>query len=149
MSYSVVISEKRVCNTDEFTCRKAKGECIPLTWMCDGNPDCSDGSDEKECNETCRDDEFTCGNGKCIQKIWVCDRDDDCQDGTDELNCPNITCSESEFACVKDNTCITLNWRCDGDFDCTDQTDEIVSDDYIYYSIVLLHYGYLKNVFPK
>ncbi|XP_025410489.1 very low-density lipoprotein receptor-like isoform X2 [Sipha flava] len=117
--------KKRVCNTDEFTCRKTKGECIPLTWMCDGNADCSDGSDEKECNETCRDDEFTCGNGKCIQKLWVCDRDDDCQDGTDELNCPNITCLQSEFACIKDNTCITLNWRCDGDFDCTDHTDEI------------------------
>ncbi|XP_025410491.1 very low-density lipoprotein receptor-like isoform X4 [Sipha flava] len=119
------ICQKRVCNTDEFTCRKTKGECIPLTWMCDGNADCSDGSDEKECNETCRDDEFTCGNGKCIQKLWVCDRDDDCQDGTDELNCPNITCLQSEFACIKDNTCITLNWRCDGDFDCTDHTDEI------------------------
>lgn len=50
-SCSVVISEKRVCNTDEFTCRKAKGECIPLTWMCDGNPDCTDGSDEKECSK--------------------------------------------------------------------------------------------------
>ncbi|VVC43730.1 Hypothetical protein CINCED_3A006528 [Cinara cedri] len=119
------ICQKRVCNTDEFTCRKTKGECIPLTWMCDGNPDCSDGSDEKECNETCRDDEFTCSNGKCIQKIWVCDRDDDCQDGTDELNCPNITCSSTEFACVKDNNCIASSWRCDGDYDCTDHTDEM------------------------
>ncbi|XP_050433237.1 very low-density lipoprotein receptor-like isoform X1 [Adelges cooleyi] len=118
------ICQKRVCNADEFTCRKTKGECIPLTWMCDGNADCSDGSDERECNETCRDDEFTCGDGKCIQKMWVCDRDDDCQDGSDERHCPNLVCSQSEFACVKDNMCISLNWKCDGDFDCSDKTDE-------------------------
>lgn len=45
------ISEKKVCGLDEFTCRSTKGECVPLTWMCDGNRDCSDGSDEKSCSK--------------------------------------------------------------------------------------------------
>ncbi|XP_025410492.1 very low-density lipoprotein receptor-like isoform X5 [Sipha flava] len=117
------ICHNKPCNNQQFQCEL--GSCISDFLVCDGNADCLNKADEMNCNETCRDDEFTCGNGKCIQKLWVCDRDDDCQDGTDELNCPNITCLQSEFACIKDNTCITLNWRCDGDFDCTDHTDEI------------------------
>lgn len=44
-------SEQKVCGVDEFTCRSASGECVPLTWMCDDNPDCSDGSDEKACSK--------------------------------------------------------------------------------------------------
>lgn len=42
---------QKVCSADEFTCRSVPGECIPLTWMCDDNADCSDGSDEKTCSE--------------------------------------------------------------------------------------------------
>lgn len=41
-----------MCGADEFTCRSAAGECVPLTWMCDDNPDCSDSSDEKACSES-------------------------------------------------------------------------------------------------
>ena len=38
------------CNTDiEFQCRN--GECIALSWKCDRDPDCGDGSDEIDCND--------------------------------------------------------------------------------------------------
>nr|CAD7399348.1 unnamed protein product [Timema cristinae] len=42
---------QKVCSPEEFTCRSQLGECVPLTWMCDDNADCSDGSDEKACSK--------------------------------------------------------------------------------------------------
>ena len=44
-------------------------ECIDLSWLCDGIPDCSGGEDEVDC--VCSDDEFQCN---------VCGRDDECDD---------------------------------------------------------------------
>ena len=35
------------CSTHQFEC--AKGQCIPQTWMCDGENDCGDFSDEQHC----------------------------------------------------------------------------------------------------
>ena len=35
------------CNDDEFNCRN--GECIPIQKRCNGIPNCSDKSDEKQC----------------------------------------------------------------------------------------------------
>lgn len=36
------------CHTDEFQCR-LDSLCIPLRWQCDGDTDCMDLSDEKNC----------------------------------------------------------------------------------------------------
>lgn len=36
------------CQNDDFKCRET-GICIPRPWLCDGNADCKDGSDELEC----------------------------------------------------------------------------------------------------
>ncbi len=35
------------CSTDQMRC--AAGKCIPLTWLCDGDPDCEDGAEELGC----------------------------------------------------------------------------------------------------
>lgn len=44
-------TEKHVCTPEEFTCKSSEGECIPMSWVCDGNPDCSNGSDETTCSK--------------------------------------------------------------------------------------------------
>ncbi len=41
------------CGANEHQCRN--GECINLDFLCDGQRDCLDGSDESE--ETCSDPE--------------------------------------------------------------------------------------------
>lgn len=39
------------CTAEQFSCHSGNGECVTLTWMCDGNLDCSDSSDEAECSK--------------------------------------------------------------------------------------------------
>jgi len=37
------------CRDDWFKCANS-GRCIPARWICDGDNDCSDMSDERNCN---------------------------------------------------------------------------------------------------
>jgi len=48
----------KTCTPEQFTCHSGNGECVALTWMCDGNVDCSDGSDEAECSKLLHVDYF-------------------------------------------------------------------------------------------
>uniref|UniRef100_A0A665UZW2 Heparan sulfate proteoglycan 2 n=1 Tax=Echeneis naucrates TaxID=173247 RepID=A0A665UZW2_ECHNA len=92
------------CRADQATCQS--GECIPRDYICDGERDCSDGSDEFRCGKIqrkalivilclvpgtpspCEPNEFKCKNGRCALKLWRCDGDNDCEDNSDETDCP-------------------------------------------------------------
>ncbi|KAK8728725.1 hypothetical protein OTU49_009114 [Cherax quadricarinatus] len=127
LSVSVTLASA-ACRTTEFPCDKNR--CLPLNWMCDGDPDCTDSTDEQpeNCNKTlvrvCRSTEFKCGNGNCIPSTWKCDGQDDCRDNSDEASQECNTCFVGEFQCLSNKQCITGSWKCNGQEDCADGSDE-------------------------
>nr|XP_025956291.1 very low-density lipoprotein receptor [Dromaius novaehollandiae] len=114
------------CEESQFAC--SNGRCIPLLWKCDGDEDCSDGSDETTCvKKTCAESDFVCNSGQCVPNRWQCDGDPDCEDGSDESAelCHMRTCRVNEINCGPQSTqCIPVSWKCDGERDCDSGEDE-------------------------
>ncbi|KAJ8870464.1 hypothetical protein PR048_029486 [Dryococelus australis] len=146
----VLLAEHKECRADMFRCDASR--CITQYWVCDGDYDCVDGSDEDPAhckNSTCGPLQFTCKSGRCIPMTWTCDLDPDCGEGDDSdehnncgtCSCPTrsfslfyfilVVCAASEYPeClatefVCDNKhCVSFDHYCDGDDDCHDGSDE-------------------------
>uniref|UniRef100_A0ABI7ZGU2 EGF-like domain-containing protein n=1 Tax=Felis catus TaxID=9685 RepID=A0ABI7ZGU2_FELCA len=131
---------RAVCAPHEFQC--SNRSCLAAVFVCDGDDDCGDGSDERGCADpACGPREFRCGGGggggggACIPERWVCDRQFDCEDRSDEAAelcgragpgataAPASCAAAAQFAC-RSGECVHLGWRCDGDRDCKDKSDE-------------------------
>ncbi|KAE9418269.1 hypothetical protein Angca_005905, partial [Angiostrongylus cantonensis] len=117
------------CMADERAC--ANNECVKADYICDGEPDCRDRSDELNCPtmRQCEPNEFKCQNQRCVQKMWLCDGDDDCGDNSDERDCgvqsPGEMCKKTEFQCHDQRQCVPSSFHCDGTNDCRDGSDEV------------------------
>lgn len=122
------LEEPQVCDIEsEFQCHTS-GICIPKSWVCDGQIDCDDKSDEAPgrckgkrytyCNvwklhcsavsesAACPANHFRCDNGRCIFNSWLCDGRNDCGDYSDEST--KVGCSKCFDSAPQAHCCYTI-----------------------------------------
>jgi len=77
-----------VCGCPGGQWRCGSGECVVLEAQCDGQRQCSDGSDEAadQCEQTtCGPHLFQCQSGsQCVSNTQVCNGASNCKDASDE-----------------------------------------------------------------
>ena len=115
-------------------------KCIDEEFLCDGNNDCADASDEAfENNEDpCHTKQdkckhlgtltFKCDGVKCVRNTALCDGIHTCVDGYDETpqSCHTASeCPRDKFQCTSTKNCIPAKWVCDRHIDCADSSDEL------------------------
>lgn len=104
--------------------------CIPTSWKCDGNVDCSGAYDELNCT-SCKEDSMLClKDRKCVGKNLICDGKVDCSDGSDEAGC--LSCLEPKSSTFNGRglichpgLCHSSQHVCDGFVDCENGADEL------------------------
>ncbi|XP_056012131.1 low-density lipoprotein receptor class A domain-containing protein 3-like isoform X2 [Ostrea edulis] len=84
LCYLKAVTGQNGCNENQFACWGLDSFCIPSGYRCDGDPDCSDGSDERGCGDIIR--VCHCLNKNECRSTGSCDYSG-CQDGWEGYKC--------------------------------------------------------------
>ncbi|XP_013382738.1 scavenger receptor cysteine-rich type 1 protein M130-like [Lingula anatina] len=92
-AFSVQCMVRAKCSGDQFACDN--GRCVHKSYICNGNDNCGDGSDERMCGD-CPSGYFRCSkDDMCLPRRLYCDQIPDCGGSRsempeDEMNCGTI-----------------------------------------------------------
>lgn len=105
VSYTLYLTlQPSECHPEDS--RACPDRCIPKEWWCDGVKDCSNGSDEENCNFTCPPEHFTCSPTACIPLKRRCDGHHDCLFGDGECGHSVLACDIQEMRHTFSLVCI-------------------------------------------
>lgn len=114
------VAAPRSCTSQEFRC-VTSGECISSAFVCDGEEDCIDGSDEQrncgmssDCERRVKNTDAESLRNALFKKIKI---------HAFDLVLGGRTCSPDQFTC-QEGQCIPAKHRCDHVKDCVDNSDE-------------------------
>ena len=111
----LVTIQPSLCEADQFSCIYSV-QCVPLAGKCNGQEDCTDGSDVMDCPfsplpQLCGQTEFQCSTHDCIPSLLLCDGVPDCYFNEDESGCCElfsfIQCSREEMLFGSDRESLT------------------------------------------